>query len=166
MQYYELRKDGGLVRYGSYDYSGRAYSSIMDIIRTRYADYTVYFMGDLPDGADTTDIEVFEFTPNELKAAGLSDLDSQYSQDKQELASQYLDAVMSGDNDTAAAIKTELAALNEKYDTDYQSIVSKYNAETETAANSDSGVNTDSNTAANKDTTAAAQDVNKETEAK
>lgn len=53
------------------------------------------------------------------KARALSELDTQYAADKQELSAQYLDAAMSGDTDTMDAIKQELAALNEKYDADY-----------------------------------------------
>lgn len=53
------------------------------------------------------------------KARALSELDTQYAADKQELSSQYLDAAMSGDTDTMTAIKDELAALNAKYDADY-----------------------------------------------
>lgn len=53
------------------------------------------------------------------KARALNELDTQYAADKQELSSQYLDAAMSGDNDTMTAIKQELAALNAKYDADY-----------------------------------------------
>lgn len=53
------------------------------------------------------------------KARALAELDNQYKADKSELSTQYLDAAMSGDNDTMTAIKQELAALNEKYDEDY-----------------------------------------------
>lgn len=53
------------------------------------------------------------------KALALSELDTQYAADKQELSAQYLDAAMSGDTDTMDAIKQELAALNAKYDADY-----------------------------------------------
>ena len=56
------------------------------------------------------------------KAAALSELDTQYAADKQELSSQYLDAAMSGDTDTMDAIKDELAALNAKYDADYKTL--------------------------------------------
>ena len=53
------------------------------------------------------------------KARALAELDTQYQADKQELSTQYLDAAMAGDTDTMTAIKTELAALNKKYDADY-----------------------------------------------
>lgn len=56
------------------------------------------------------------------KARALSELDTQYAADKQELSAQYLDAAMSGDTDTMNAIKQELAALNEKYDADYAAL--------------------------------------------
>lgn len=56
------------------------------------------------------------------KARALNELDTKYAADKSELSSQYLDAAMAGDTDTMTAIKSELAALNKKYDTDYASI--------------------------------------------
>lgn len=56
------------------------------------------------------------------KARALSELDTQYAADKQELSAQYLDAAMCEDNDTMTAIKDELAALNEKYDADYKTL--------------------------------------------
>ena len=56
------------------------------------------------------------------KTRALSELDTQYQADKSELSTQYLDAAMSGDTDTMTAIKTELAALNEKYDADYAAL--------------------------------------------
>lgn len=56
------------------------------------------------------------------KALALKELDTQYAADKQELSSQYLDAAMSGDNDTMDAIKDELKALNDKYDADYSKL--------------------------------------------
>lgn len=65
------------------------------------------------------EIVIPELTADEKKAAALNELDTQYAADKAGLSSQYLDAAMSGDNDTMTAIKQELAALNEKYDADY-----------------------------------------------
>lgn len=56
------------------------------------------------------------------KARALAELDTQYQADKSELSAQYLDAAMSGDMDTMTAIKSELAALNEKYDSDYAAL--------------------------------------------
>lgn len=53
------------------------------------------------------------------KARALAELDSHYTSDKQELSTQYLDAAMSGDTDTMTAVRSELAALNKKYDADY-----------------------------------------------
>ena len=60
-----------------------------------------------------------ELTDDEKKARALAELDTQYQADKNELSAQYLDTAMNGDTDTMTAIKEELAALNEKYDTDY-----------------------------------------------
>lgn len=56
------------------------------------------------------------------KARALAELDSRYTSDKQELSAQYLDAAMAGDTDTMTAIKSELAALNAKYDEDYEEL--------------------------------------------
>lgn len=56
------------------------------------------------------------------KARALAELDTQYQADKSELSTQYLDAAMAGDTDTMDAIKSELAALNEKYDADYAAL--------------------------------------------
>lgn len=56
------------------------------------------------------------------KARSLAELDTQYKADKNELSVQYLDAAMSGDTDTMDAIKSELAALNAKYDADYAAL--------------------------------------------
>lgn len=76
------------------------------------------------DAKKLTEKEVVipEPTAEEKKAAALKELDTQYAADKQELSTQYLDAAMSGDTDTMTAIKTELAALNEKYDADYKTL--------------------------------------------
>lgn len=63
-----------------------------------------------------------ELTDAEKKARALADLDTQYQADKNELSTQYLDAAMAGDTDTMTAIKSELAALNEKYDADYAAL--------------------------------------------
>lgn len=56
------------------------------------------------------------------KARALAELNTQYQADKSELSTQYLDAAMSGDTDTMDAIKSELAALNAKYDADYAAL--------------------------------------------
>lgn len=63
-----------------------------------------------------------ELTDDEKKARALAELDTQYQADKSELSAQYLDAAMSGDTDTMDAIKSELAALNKKYDADYAAL--------------------------------------------
>lgn len=60
-----------------------------------------------------------ELTDDEKKARALAELDTQYQVDKNELSTQYINAAMSGDSDTMNAIKTEVAALNAKYDSDY-----------------------------------------------
>lgn len=63
-----------------------------------------------------------ELTDDEKKARALAELDTQYQADKSELSTQYLDAAMAGDTDTMTAIKSELAALNAKYDADYAAL--------------------------------------------
>lgn len=68
------------------------------------------------------EVVIPEPTAEEKKAAALKELDTQYAADKNELSTQYLDAAMSGDSDTMNAIKTEVAALNAKYDSDYASL--------------------------------------------
>ena len=68
------------------------------------------------------EIVIPEPTAEEKKARALAELDAQYAADKSELSAQYLDAAMSGDNDTMTAIKDELAALNAKYDADYAAL--------------------------------------------
>lgn len=52
----------------------------------------------------------------------LAALDAQYNKDKDELKRAYLDAVIYGDDDLAASIKTEINALDEQYDVDYDEI--------------------------------------------
>ena len=69
-----------------------------------------------------TDAPAIVVSDDEKKARALAELDSHYTSDKQELSTQYLDAAMSGDTDTMTAIKSELAALNEKYDEDYEEL--------------------------------------------
>lgn len=90
-----------------------------------------YYVGNKGTGANGTgyirdkesgkpvDAPAVVVSDDEKKARALAELDTQYAADKSELSSQYLDAAMSGDNDTMTAIKDELAALNAKYDADY-----------------------------------------------
>lgn len=87
-----------------------------------YDGYTEPGMLYLDDAGEVKE-RVFEVDEAEeaarAKALALSELDTQYQADKNELSTQYLDAAMAGDTDTMDAIKSELAALNAKYDTDY-----------------------------------------------
>lgn len=71
-------------------------------------------------GADGKPTDAPVYVPT--KEERLSQLDTQYEADKSELSMQYLDAAMSGDTDTMTAIKSELAALNAKYDADYAAL--------------------------------------------
>lgn len=98
-------------------------------IETSEEDYS-YYIGNEGTGANNTGFI------RDMKKGGVIDapaivvsdeeqlkaLDARYESDKKALASQYLDAAMSDDNDTMAAIKTEITKLNEKYDADYKSI--------------------------------------------
>ena len=61
--------------------------------------------------------------PEPTREEKLAVLDYQYEADKKELASEYADALMHDDTETAAAIKAEMAALDEKYDEDYRKII-------------------------------------------
>lgn len=84
-----------------------------------YADPGMLYL----DDAGEVKMRVFEVDEAEEaareKARALAELDTQYQADKNELSTQYLDAAMAGDTDTMTAIKSELAALNAKYDADY-----------------------------------------------
>lgn len=90
-----------------------------------YDGYTEPCMLYLDDAGEVKE-RVFEIDEAEEaareKARALSELDTQYAADKSELSAQYLDAAMSGDTDTMTAIKSELAALNAKYDADYAAL--------------------------------------------
>lgn len=55
-------------------------------------------------------------------------LDAQYNADKAELVAQYTDSLMHDDEETAEAIKQEMAELDAQYDADYEAII---NEETE-----------------------------------
>ena len=87
-----------------------------------FAEVEEYWNG-LNDGderkLEEKEVVIPEPTAEEKKAAALKELDTQYAADKNELSTQYLDAAMAGDTDTMDAIKSELAALNAKYDADY-----------------------------------------------
>lgn len=99
-----------------YDEKTEKFRDVFDAARVKYPDnaFTVS-----SSSATTAAPPEPEPTAEEKKAAALAELDARYKADKEELSSQYLDAAMSGDNDTMDAIKQELAALNEKYDADY-----------------------------------------------
>lgn len=87
-----------------------------------YADPGMLYL----DDSGEVKMRVFEVDEAEEaareKARALAELDTQYQADKSELSTQYLDAAMTGDTDTMDAIKSELAALNEKYDADYAAL--------------------------------------------
>lgn len=104
-----------------YDETTEKFRDVLDAAREKYPDnaFTVS-----SSSATTSAPEVPEKGPTaeEKKAAALKELDTQYAANKAELSSQYLDAAMAGDTDTMAAIKQELAALNEKYDADYKTL--------------------------------------------
>lgn len=56
------------------------------------------------------------------KEEKLATLNAEYESSKQELANAYLDAVLHSDKAMATSIKEEIAALDEKYDSDYAKI--------------------------------------------
>ena len=84
---------------------------------------------------DPTDSDKYIYTTWEELPAGdgngetprskdqkIADLDAQYANDKADLTREYGDAVMHDDTETAAALKLELAALDEWYDDEYRKI--------------------------------------------
>lgn len=101
-----------------YDEATETFKDVLDAAREKYPDNAFTVSSSSATAAPPEP----EPTAEEKKAAALNELDAQYAADKSELSSQYLDAAMSGDNDTMTAIKDELAALNEKYDADYKTL--------------------------------------------
>ena len=99
------------------DNRGKKYWLKMDTYGT--AAHVMTELGAYPEGAVFT---APEMSDDEKKAHALAELDTQYQADKSELSTQYLDAAMTGDTDTMTAIKDELAALNEKYDSYYAAL--------------------------------------------
>ena len=69
-----------------------------------------------------TDPAYIEAKKQEKKEKALADLDNQYGKDKAEIIKYYNEAVFAEDAKTMAALKEEMAKLNEKYDADYKSI--------------------------------------------
>lgn len=101
-----------------YDPEKEAFKDVFNAAAAKYPD-NAFSMSSTSKTVKAPEEQVKELTADEKKAAALSELDTQYAADKQELSSQYLDAAMAGDTDTMTAITDELAALNEKYDADY-----------------------------------------------
>lgn len=99
-----------------YDEKTEKFKDVFDAARAKYPNNSFTVSS---SSATTSAPPEPEPTAEEKKARALSELDTQYAADKQELSGQYLDAAMSGNTDTMDAIKRELAALNEKYDADY-----------------------------------------------
>jgi len=56
------------------------------------------------------------------KEEKIAALDAQYAQDKAQLIADYNDAVMHDDNETAAAVKDEMASIDAQYDEEYRKI--------------------------------------------
>ena len=61
--------------------------------------------------------------PEPTKEEKLAALNAQYDSDKATLVSEYTDAIMHDDTETAEAIKGEMLALDEQYDIDYAEIM-------------------------------------------
>ena len=57
------------------------------------------------------------------KEEKLTDIYSQYAQDKKTLINDYNDAIIHDDMETAAQIKSDMAALDAQYDEDYRKII-------------------------------------------
>ena len=102
-----------------YDDATEKFRDVLDAAREKYPDnaFTVS-----SSSATMPEPAAPELTDAEKKAAALAELDSHYTSDKQELSTQYLDAAMAGDTDTMTAVRSELAALNKKYDADYAAL--------------------------------------------
>ncbi|MBE6074184.1 MAG: hypothetical protein E7202_06600 [Selenomonas ruminantium] len=89
-----------------------------------------YYVGNMGEGANGTGYirdnvtgkpsSAPPYVPS--KEEQLAALDAQYNADKTFLSQQYTDAMMIDDEELAAEIKTELVALNDKYDADYAAI--------------------------------------------
>jgi hypothetical protein len=63
-----------------------------------------------------------EPTPEEEKARKLTELDSQYEADKAEIVTAYQTAAIYGDTVRMEKLKADLAALDDKYDEDYDAL--------------------------------------------
>jgi hypothetical protein len=63
--------------------------------------------------------------PEPTKEEKLVALDAQYNADKAELVAQYTDSLMHDDEETAEAIKAEMAELDAQYDADYEAIINE-----------------------------------------
>ena len=102
-----------------YDKTTEKFKDVFDAAREKYPDnaFTVS-----SSSATMPEPAAPELTDDEKKVRALAELDTQYQADKSELSTQYLDAAMAGDTDTMTAIKSELAALNAKYDADYAAL--------------------------------------------
>ena len=74
-------------------------------------------------GADGKPTDAPAYVPS--KEEQLAQLDSQYNADKDSLVQAYLSAQLYGDEDLMTTLKTDLSALDEKYDSDYESIVNE-----------------------------------------
>ena len=64
-----------------------------------------------------------EAKKQEEKDKALSDLDTDYNQQKADLLTAYQTAMLYGDTDTMESLKADLNALDEQYDEDYEKIV-------------------------------------------
>lgn len=81
-----------------------------------------------PDGYYTEDewAELHPPTPYvPSKEEKLAALDSQYNADKDSLIQAYLSAQLYGDEDLMTTLRADLSALDEKYDSDYESIANE-----------------------------------------
>ena len=70
-----------------------------------------------------TDEGYIEAKKQEEKDKALAALDAQYNADKSNLLNAYQTALVYGDADRMEQIKSDLVALDDKYDADYEAIV-------------------------------------------
>ena len=99
-------------------------------LETSDEDYE-YYVGNMGNGANGTGYVRGEDgkptdappPPEPTKEDKLNALNMQYDQDKATLVSEYTDALIHDDDETADAIKEEMLALDEQYDLDYQAIM-------------------------------------------
>jgi hypothetical protein len=107
--------------------AGSTNPAVFDKILPTGTEYSVHEGETYTAGGKTwlsdTDEGYIEAKKQEEKANALSDLDTDYNQQKAILSEQYTSAMMADDAELAEEVKAELTALNEWYDDEYAKIV-------------------------------------------